>query len=235
MKVLVVDDDTVSRMVLIHMLNSLGIFNVAQAENGEDAWQQLQTAPYPDICLCDVRMPKLSGIELLERVKTFEKLATLPIVIVSSLDDDTVGKSIALGAVGYIAKPFHVADVRMQIEKNIKNVWDRLAENPMTTLRRLNIDTEKLLTYLAAFQNQLTLASPELEVLFQCRKQSDAGKQIERLRSGALMLGLWSVAEAIASLGQGLHAAQEIGKIIRLMIKAVMYQSNLLKGVAIIK
>ena len=47
MKVLVVDDDIVSRMVLMHLLDGCGINDIVEADDGEDAWQQLQQGLRP--------------------------------------------------------------------------------------------------------------------------------------------------------------------------------------------
>ncbi|UUZ50019.1 hypothetical protein LP420_08150 [Massilia sp. B-10] len=44
MKVLVVDDDVVSRMVLMHLVDACGQFDILEAEDGEDAWQQLSAS-----------------------------------------------------------------------------------------------------------------------------------------------------------------------------------------------
>ena len=65
MKVLVVDDDVVSRMVLMHLIDSCGKFDIVEAEDGADAWRQLQDGLRPAICFCDLRMPNMSGMELL--------------------------------------------------------------------------------------------------------------------------------------------------------------------------
>jgi CheY-like chemotaxis protein len=75
MKVLVVDDDVVSRMVLMHLIDSCGSFDIVEAEDGADAWQQLEAGLRPAICFCDLRMPRLSGMELLQRVKATPKSA----------------------------------------------------------------------------------------------------------------------------------------------------------------
>src|SRR5471032_3594826 len=103
MKVLVVDDDVVSRMVLMHLIDSCGKFEIVEAEDGADAWQQLEAGLRPAICFCDLRMPRLSGMELLQRIKADANLNPMPLVLVSSATDrDTVQLAIKAGAAGYI-------------------------------------------------------------------------------------------------------------------------------------
>ena len=77
MKVLIVDDDVVSRMMLMHMIDSAagGVFDVLEAEDGGDAWEQLDGGAGPAIVFCDLRMPRLSGMELLARVKADARFA----------------------------------------------------------------------------------------------------------------------------------------------------------------
>src|SRR5438067_12753399 len=106
MKVLVIDDDVVSRMVLMHLIDSCGRFEILEAEDGEDAWQQLACGLRPVICFCDLRMPRLSGMGLLQRVKADAALGEMPFVLVSSAADRaTVNQAAGLGADGYIVKP----------------------------------------------------------------------------------------------------------------------------------
>jgi two-component system chemotaxis response regulator CheY len=101
MKALVVDDDIVSRMALMDLLSVYGLFDLVEADDGEAAWMLLEGGLRPVICFCDVRMPRMSGIDLLQRIKQHPLLKELPFVLVSSASDrDTVLQAIKLGAVG---------------------------------------------------------------------------------------------------------------------------------------
>src|SRR3954469_2090501 len=108
MKVLVVDDDVGLRMVLMHLIDSCGHFDIVEAEDGAEAWQLLEEGLRPAICFCDLRMPRMSGMELLERVKSAEPaLRAMPFVLVSSASDrETVEAATVSGAAGYVVKPF---------------------------------------------------------------------------------------------------------------------------------
>ena len=116
MKVLVVDDDVVSRMVLMHLIDSCGKFDIVEAEDGADAWRQLQDGLRPAICFCDLRMPNMSGMELLRHVKGHAGLAGMPFVLVTSASDkDTLQEATQAGAAGYIVKPFQAEQVRVHL------------------------------------------------------------------------------------------------------------------------
>ena len=112
MKVLVVDDDVVSRMVLMHLIDACGSFDICEAEDGEDAWQQLAAGLRPAICFCDLRMPRLSGMDLLQRIKADSALGAMPFVMVTSATDRaTIDQAAGLGVNGYLVKPFDGAAV----------------------------------------------------------------------------------------------------------------------------
>ncbi|UUZ51638.1 response regulator [Massilia sp. B-10] len=106
MKALIVDDDAVARMALSDLLSGYDMFDLVEADDGEAAWTLLEDGLAPVICFCDVRMPRMSGLELLQKIKAHPALATLPFVLVSSASDrDTVLQAVKLGAVGYLLKP----------------------------------------------------------------------------------------------------------------------------------
>ena len=109
MKILIVDDDIVSRMMLMHLIAACGQFDIVEAEDGLDAWQQLEGGLHPAILFCDVRMPRLSGMALLERVKEGKcaGLDRMLFVLVSGTSEPALRQqALAAGAAAYIVKPF---------------------------------------------------------------------------------------------------------------------------------
>ncbi|MDB5933931.1 MAG: response regulator receiver protein, partial [Massilia sp.] len=153
MKVLVVDDDIVSRMVLMHLVDSCGAVEIFEADDGEDAWSQLQQGLRPAICFCDLRMPRLSGMELLARVKADRAFDGMRFVLASSASDHaTMAQASSLGAGGYIVKPFEHDMVLAQLAGVMPQAaGQEEAENPLATMQRLAIDGERLLAYLGGF------------------------------------------------------------------------------------
>lgn len=210
MKALIVDDDVVSRMALGELLSVYGVFDPVEAEDGEAAWTLLEAGLRPVICFCDVRMPRMSGIDLLKKMKSRADLAMLPFVLVSSASDrETVLQAVTLGAVGYILKPLHAADARAHLEKIFRLTLDKLAEDPVATCARLNIGTERLQAYLAAFAVQLEAGRGELDGLL----AFDAALRITAFHAGCITLGLWQAAAALdaarAGAGDSNHLAIE--------------------------
>lgn len=213
MNVLVVDDDVVARMMLMHLVDSCGSHAIVEADDGADAWRQLEAGLRPDIVFCDLRMPHLSGLELLQRVRHDPVLAALPFVLVSAASDSaTMDEAAQAGASGYIVKPFRHDDVRVQFERlfppadahNANDANDANDEAPDAVVRRLGIDIERLRVYLDGLARQVQAAQGGLA------EGAEGAEQLARLRAGCTMLGLHGAAEALerAPLAAGLAQAQ---------------------------
>jgi two-component system chemotaxis response regulator CheY len=227
MKALVVDDDIVSRIALADLLSGYGIFDLVEAEDGGAAWQLLEAGLRPVICFCDVRMPRMSGIDLLQRMKADPELAEVPFVLVSSASDrDTVLAAVKLGAIGYILKPLHAADARAHLERIFKVTLDKLAEHPFATMKRLNIGAERVAAYLHAFGQQLASAQREL---------ADAGAsegagpglrlRIDAAHTGCITLGLWHAASLLERARSGVLDSARASAALAEVAEAVARQS----------
>ncbi|MES2016668.1 MAG: response regulator [Pseudomonadota bacterium] len=222
MKALVVDDDIVSRMALMDLLTEYGGFELSEADDGAAAWALMDTGLRPDICFCDVRMPRMSGIDLLERMKRDPRLAAVPFVLVSAASDrDTVLQAVALGAVGYILKPLHAADARAHLDKIFKLTLDKLAEDPQATMTRLNISAERLCAYLLAFGAQLTMARQEIAAM---RAAAELRTRVDAMHNGCLTLGLWQVAAALDQARQGVFDTVRVDRALAAVQDALLRQ-----------
>lgn len=236
MKVLVVDDDVVSRMVLMHLIDGCGKFDIAEAEDGADAWEQLEAGLRPAICFCDLRMPRLSGMELLQRVKSHPELSGLPFVLVSSATDkETVQQATMAGAAGYIVKPFQSDQVRVHLSAFLDQAaqgYEHRAEEPAGTQLRLGISADRLLVYLAGFQNQLTAAGSELQSLLARGEQQEAQVRIERLHAGCVTLGLTGAATVLEESSSAPLHNDAVQAALSDVIRAVIHQSSLVRQAA---
>ncbi|WP_323143942.1 response regulator, partial [Massilia phyllosphaerae] len=165
-RVLIVDDDVVSRMVLMHLVDGAGAFDVLEAEDGEEGWTRLLEGAAPAIVFCDLRMPRLSGMELLARVRADARFAGLPFVLVSAAGDAaSMEQALSLGADGYIVKPFDHARVSEHLGRLAPSGGASAAEDPQATARRLGIDNARLLLYLGGLQRQLAGAAADIPQL----------------------------------------------------------------------
>ena len=105
-RILVVEDLNEMRDILRRLLGVLGFGNVSTVTNGFEAWEQLQTHPF-DLVLCDWNMPKMSGRELLEKVRSTPSMHDLPFIMITGENaSDMVRNAIAGGVTDFIVKPF---------------------------------------------------------------------------------------------------------------------------------
>jgi two-component system chemotaxis response regulator CheY len=237
MKVLVVDDDVVARMMLMHLIDSCGRHEIIEAEDGAEAWSMLAAAvpgQAPDIVFCDLRMPHLSGLELLQRLRAHPPVATLPFVLVSAATDGaTRDEATALGADGYIVKPFRQDDVRAQFErifaapapesKSKSKAEDGMDdEAPANVAARLGIDAARLRLYYEGLGRQLEAAGLELSAA----DADTVTARLARLREGCAMLGLGSALAALEEAG-AVQAADRTRVVaaLELAIRAVQRQA----------
>lgn len=189
-KILIVDDDVVARMMLMHMVDTSGNFDIVEAEDGEQAWRLLQASSLPALCFCDLRMPHLSGTELLTRVRSNHRTAELPFVLISAaVDGETVQRAAGLGADGYIVKPFQASQVEMHLAA-LQARTSPVDEAPRDTLKRLGIDSARLLLYLGGLERQLRAGGQGIERLLKDPDQGEAKVRLARLREGCATLGL---------------------------------------------
>jgi diguanylate cyclase (GGDEF)-like protein len=137
--ILIVDDEIVSRYTVKVLLESEG-YNLIFAESGAEALEKAQSA-MPDVMLLDVMMPEMNGFEVCQQLRTNPRLAELPVVMVTALDDrESRLKGLEVGADDFMSKPFDKAELRARIRTITR----------LNRYRRL-VETEEQLVYLANY------------------------------------------------------------------------------------
>ena len=110
MKFLVVDDFSTMRRIIKSVLNELGYSNVTEADDGSTALPLLRDGDF-DFLITDWNMPDMPGLDLLKAVRANEKLAKLPVLMLTAeAQRDQIVAAAKAGVSGYIIKPF-TADV----------------------------------------------------------------------------------------------------------------------------
>ncbi|MCB0164049.1 MAG: response regulator [Anaerolineae bacterium] len=113
--ILIVDDQYSGREVLRGLLTGQG-YQLVFAASGEEALR-IARQSIPDVILLDVMMPGMDGFEVCERVRTDPKLAQVPILLVTALDDrDSRLRGIQAGADDFISKPFDQHELRARVQ-----------------------------------------------------------------------------------------------------------------------
>ena len=103
-KILIIEDEAAIRRVLVKILSEENEqYKVFEAEDGLQGVDKLKSEDF-DLILCDIKMPKMDGVEVLEAVKKIKP--EIPIVMISGHGDlDTAVNTMRLGAFDYISKP----------------------------------------------------------------------------------------------------------------------------------
>ncbi|CAM4503142.1 MAG: Chemotaxis protein CheY [Legionella sp.] len=115
-KILIVDDFSTMRKILMGMLTKLGFSNVAEAESAPKAWELLQKDHF-DLVISDYNMPDMNGIELLSQVRKDSALSKLPFILLTAEDDaDLVIESKKYHINAYILKPYKIDVIKEKLE-----------------------------------------------------------------------------------------------------------------------
>jgi adenylate cyclase len=114
-KILVVDDEAAIYSYLDKKLSKLG-YTVFTAGDGEAAVDQA-FSQLPHIILLDVKLPKMSGLEVLKRLKTDERTRGIPVLILSAkAQSKEIAAGLEAGADKYLCKPLGFPDILREIQ-----------------------------------------------------------------------------------------------------------------------
>ncbi|MBI3011532.1 MAG: response regulator [Candidatus Omnitrophica bacterium] len=124
--VMLVEDDDGHCLLIRESLKTSGIAHeIIEMRDGEQALDYLTQrgqyrdpakSPRPDLILLDIKMPKVDGFTVLEKVKASPKLRAIPVLILTSTDDQAeVNRCYALGANSYVVKPVRYEEFQERI------------------------------------------------------------------------------------------------------------------------
>ncbi len=122
MKILIVDDFSTMRRIIKNLLRDLGYGNTEEADDGLTALPMLQNTRF-DFVITDWNMPGMQGIDLLKAIRSDEKLAGLPVLMVTAESKrDQIIAAAEAGVNGYIVKPFTAVTLREKIDKIFERI-----------------------------------------------------------------------------------------------------------------
>ena len=216
MRILVADDDLVSRVAMEDVLHQCGTPEIVTAEDGATAWRHTTGEACFDLLCLDVRMPPPDGLELVARLRAAPALRRVPAMLITS----TADRNTVLGATrsdlqGFIVKPVG-ADTATRILRVLAQLDAGILEPVDTATARLRVDAERHARYVAAFVQQILA----LAGLAQELATPTAGSQVKAMfvqkadacRTAALTLGSPRVeqliSDALALLAEGQPGAE---------------------------
>jgi two-component system chemotaxis response regulator CheY len=117
--VLIVEDSKAIRSVIRIALEEAGDFFAAEANNGFEALKMLPRRNF-DLIITDINMPDINGLELIGFVKSNPAYRDIPLIIVSTeKTEEDKRRGMALGAMGYVVKPFRKEDLLALVKKAV--------------------------------------------------------------------------------------------------------------------
>jgi putative two-component system response regulator len=183
-RVLIVDDDGHIRELVRRLLERAG-YRCSTAENGVQA-QELLGAGRFELMVCDLQMPGESGLDVISYVRaTYPDTAA---IMVTGVDDERLaGHALALGAYGYIVKPFSATDLSIQVLNALRRAVEDLKRSEEQTVRRLAAAVEardhetaehieRVGEYSALVASWLGLSADHCELIRRSSTLHDVGK-----------------------------------------------------------
>lgn len=133
-RVLIVDDFVLIRTMLRQSLGSLGFPTVDEAIDGLEAFEKIEMAaqegrPY-NVVFLDWNMPRMSGIELLEKLKASSDFDNVPVIMISAeRENANILRALETGALDFITKPFSAETLQAKLQKILLDGPDESAAN----------------------------------------------------------------------------------------------------------
>jgi|GEM_PF-639371 len=196
MNILTVDDDPVIRRTLAEILKTEPDWSIVDADDGEVAWQMLDSGLDVDMCILDNVMPRLTGIELLKRMRADSRFAKTPVVLVTlNRDRSLVVEAIQHKVSAFILKPFDAARVIRQVKEIAGKLPKRAQQSnevltdPELVIDRLKIDYRRYLIMLDIFIEDLQTG---IEDIKRCIDGSDilaAFSRLDSMKGACVTLG----------------------------------------------
>ncbi len=122
MRILIVDDFSTMRRIVKNLLRDLGFTNTEEADDGNTALPMLQSGKF-DFLVTDWNMPGMNGLDLLKAVRADEKLANMPVLMVTAESKrEQIVEAAQAGVNGYVVKPF----TAVTLEEKINKIFERV-------------------------------------------------------------------------------------------------------------
>lgn len=157
MKILLADDDEISRKIIASFLTRFGYESLV-VQNGEEAWKILQSPAAPALAICDWMMPRMTGPEVCARLRAIKQPVRTYVILLSSRNSKLdIVKGLDAGADDYIVKPCDLTELQARLRVALR------ALNHEAQLRKTIAEYEQLIhrhTMLGEMAGQQVAAHP---------------------------------------------------------------------------
>jgi CheY-like chemotaxis protein len=202
MRILIAEDDPYSLQILQLMLAKEKTWQVVSAKDGLEAWNLLeQSAPF-DVCIFDIMMPGLDGLQLSAKMRADPRFADARIIFCTALNDRaTVQQAAALGVSHYITKPYQRESIFKQLRRIAAERATVCRIEPLANMvERLGIDEDLLRTMLTSLQGEIDGFLATLRNVTAPPATAEFSLKANALKGAAANLGAVSMAGSLAAL-----------------------------------
>ena len=121
LRVLVAEDNPNLRKVIVNIVKKIGFAEIVEADDGQHAWELIEQGGV-DIVLTDWNMPRMTGLDLLQKIREAPKpISNIPFLMITAADTKNAILSAGQeGADAYIIKPFSVNTIVEKIEEAVQ-------------------------------------------------------------------------------------------------------------------
>ncbi len=220
--VLIVDDNPTNIDLLVNTLKAA--YRLGIAKNGLKALEYAHRHK-PDIVLLDIMMPEMNGYQVCTRLKANPETASIPIIFITAMSE-TVNKTrgFELGAVDYITKPFHAAEVKARIRTHLSLEEMRLRLESHNVLLEHQVEQKT-----AQISEILNASIRSMALMVEIRDPYTAGHQQRVAQLACAIAGKMGLAPAVI---EGIRIAgilHDVGKI-RIPVSILSRTGNLLEA-----
>jgi two-component system chemotaxis response regulator CheY len=120
MRILVVDDSSTMRRIIINALNKVGYSDYVEASNGREGVEKL-AATAVDLIITDWNMPEMSGVEFIRAVRANDQTRHIPaLMVTTNASQDDITQAMEAGVNNYLVKPFTPDSIKEKIQLAVK-------------------------------------------------------------------------------------------------------------------
>lgn len=199
MKILLVDDEDVMRQYLRRVLQQEPSWQIVEARDGQEAWELLQHDPLPDLCLLDIMMPRMNGLELLEKMREQERFHRVKVIMCTVVRDaDHVQAAISLDVSDYILKPFKNLTLLNMVRRALgvaPQAIPEIAKDQQTASILEESYPQRLVNFLSVSTRNLT----EIDALLAQDRPQTVLERVQILKADARALGLSAMEQAVSA------------------------------------
>ncbi|MGS0765530.1 GGDEF domain-containing protein [Syntrophomonas curvata] len=160
MKVLIADDDALSRKILQDALLEWG-YDMVVAQNGKEAWAILERADRPNMAVLDWMMPGMDGVEICSRLRALNLANYVYVILLTAKNKrEDIIKGLESGADDYVIKPFNYEELKLRLK-----IGRRIIELEQNILRLASTD------YLTGLLNRRAFLERMTRELNRCQRE----------------------------------------------------------------